>query len=87
MFTLTLQRLHSELPNAIIRQVADSGHLPHVDNPKLVSNLIVDFARRDRDSELVMPIKRQNACLDEIWLSSSCFPPSNDLINKEGSLI
>lgn len=43
-----MQRLHSELPNAILRQVPDSGHLPHVDKPKAVVKLIEDFIRNNR---------------------------------------
>ncbi|XP_021905432.1 uncharacterized protein LOC110820295 isoform X2 [Carica papaya] len=40
-------RLHSELQNAILRQVPDCGHLPHVEKPDHVAKLIVDFARGD----------------------------------------
>lgn len=36
-------RLHCELPNAIIRQIPDCGHLPHVERPINVSKLIVEF--------------------------------------------
>ncbi|XP_022948386.1 uncharacterized protein LOC111452078 isoform X2 [Cucurbita moschata] len=36
-------RLHCELPNAIMRIVTDSGHLPHVDSPASVSKLITEF--------------------------------------------
>ncbi|KAJ6290413.1 hypothetical protein OIU78_026194 [Salix suchowensis] len=42
-------KLHSELSNAIIREVPGSGHLPHVDNPKCVAKLIADFAQGDAD--------------------------------------
>ncbi|KAB5561004.1 hypothetical protein DKX38_005961 [Salix brachista] len=42
-------KLHSELSNAIIREVSDSGHLPHVDNPKCVAKLIANFAEDDAD--------------------------------------
>lgn len=38
-----LQRLHCELPNATIRQVADCGHLPHVEKPNSVARLISEF--------------------------------------------
>lgn len=38
-----MQRLHCELPNAIIRQIPDCGHLPHVERPINVSKLIVEF--------------------------------------------
>lgn len=44
-----MQKLHSELSNAIIREVSDSGHLPHVDNPKCVAKLIANFAEDDAD--------------------------------------
>ncbi|KAF2299327.1 hypothetical protein GH714_031567 [Hevea brasiliensis] len=40
-------KLHCELPNAIMRQVADSGHLPHVDKPNCAANLIAVFAIRE----------------------------------------
>ncbi|KAK4766971.1 hypothetical protein SAY86_014722 [Trapa natans] len=36
-------RLHAELPNAILKQVSNSGHLPHVEKPKDVVKLIEDF--------------------------------------------
>ena len=44
-----IQKLHSELSNAIIREVSGSGHLPHVDNPECVAKLIADFAQGDAD--------------------------------------
>lgn len=40
-----IQRLHSELPNAIIRQIPECGHIPHVEKPNSVAKLIVEFAR------------------------------------------
>ncbi|XP_022955466.1 uncharacterized protein LOC111457484 [Cucurbita moschata] len=40
-------RLHCELPNAIMRIITNSGHLPHVDNPASVSKLITDFVLHD----------------------------------------
>lgn len=36
-------RLHCELPNAIIRQIPKCGHIPHVEKPDAVTNLIKDF--------------------------------------------
>lgn len=55
-----MQRLHAELPNAILRQVSDSGHLSHVDKPKAVVKLIEDFV--------------QNSCWGErCWLHSHSF--------------
>ncbi|KAF6171392.1 hypothetical protein GIB67_009533 [Kingdonia uniflora] len=38
-------RLHGKLPNAIIRQISDCGHLPHVEKPDSVAKLIVDFVQ------------------------------------------
>lgn len=38
-----MQRLHCELPNAIIRQIPDCGHLPHVEKPSSVAKLMVEF--------------------------------------------
>lgn len=40
-----IQRLHSELPNAIIRQIPECGHIPHVEKPNSVAKLIVEFVR------------------------------------------
>ncbi|KAM0055758.1 putative 2-hydroxy-6-oxonona-2,4-dienedioate hydrolase [Helianthus debilis subsp. tardiflorus] len=36
-------RLHCELPNAIIRQIPECGHYPHVEKPDTVTKLIKDF--------------------------------------------
>jgi pimeloyl-ACP methyl ester carboxylesterase len=38
-----MQRLHCELPDAVIRQIPDCGHLPHVEKPNSVAKLILDF--------------------------------------------
>ncbi|XP_057482106.1 alpha/beta hydrolase domain-containing protein VTE7 isoform X5 [Actinidia eriantha] len=38
-------KLHCELPNSIIRQVPDCGHIPHVENPSFVAKLIMEFSR------------------------------------------
>ncbi|KAK6133762.1 hypothetical protein DH2020_032473 [Rehmannia glutinosa] len=40
-------RLHSELQNAIIRQIPDCGHIPHVEKPAAVSKLITEFVRAE----------------------------------------
>ncbi|KAL8241787.1 hypothetical protein R6Q59_012089 [Mikania micrantha] len=37
-------RLHCELPDAIIRQIPNCGHVPHVEKPDAVAGLITDFA-------------------------------------------
>ncbi|KAJ9707781.1 hypothetical protein PVL29_000042 [Vitis rotundifolia] len=44
-------RLHCELPNAIIRQIPDCGHLPHVEKPHSVSKLIMEFVQEDSYKE------------------------------------
>uniref|UniRef100_A0A7C9CL74 AB hydrolase-1 domain-containing protein n=1 Tax=Opuntia streptacantha TaxID=393608 RepID=A0A7C9CL74_OPUST len=36
-------RLHSELPNAILRPIPACGHIPHVEKPDTVTNLILKF--------------------------------------------
>ncbi|KAB2053196.1 hypothetical protein ES319_A12G170600v1 [Gossypium barbadense] len=36
-------RLHCELPNSIIRQIPDCGHLPHVEKPDSAARLILEF--------------------------------------------
>ncbi|KAI9124883.1 hypothetical protein K1719_004210 [Acacia pycnantha] len=41
------KRLHCELPEAIIRQISNCGHLPHVEKPDSVVKLIVEFVQRD----------------------------------------
>ncbi|CAL5369813.1 unnamed protein product [Camellia sinensis] len=42
-----VMRLHCELPNSIMRQIPDCGHLPHVEKPNAIAKLITDFAQRD----------------------------------------
>lgn len=39
-----MQRLQSELPNAVIQKVSECGHMPHVEKPDTIARLIVDFA-------------------------------------------
>lgn len=36
-------KLHCELPNAVIRQIPDCGHLPHVEKPESVARFISEF--------------------------------------------
>ncbi|KAG6396590.1 hypothetical protein SASPL_142742 [Salvia splendens] len=40
-------RLHSEIPNAMIRQIPECGHIPHIEKPAAVSKLIAEFVRAD----------------------------------------
>jgi len=42
-----LQRLHCELPDAIIRQIPNCGHLPHLERPDSTIKLIVEFVQRE----------------------------------------
>ncbi|CAK7326195.1 unnamed protein product [Dovyalis caffra] len=44
-------RLHCELPHAVIRQIPDCGHLPHVEKPNSVAKLILDFVGEDSYKE------------------------------------
>lgn len=46
-----MQRLQCELPNAIIRQIADCGHLPHVEKPNAVAKLILEYVQDDSRKE------------------------------------
>ncbi|XP_027098635.1 alpha/beta hydrolase domain-containing protein VTE7 isoform X3 [Coffea arabica] len=56
-----LQRLHSELPDATIRQIPDCGHLPHVEKPEMVARLIADFALSGTRKEEQNPIVLNSA--------------------------
>ncbi|KAI4314081.1 hypothetical protein L6164_027021 [Bauhinia variegata] len=40
-------QLHCELPDAIIRQIPDCGHLPHVERPNLVAKLIAEYVQQE----------------------------------------
>ncbi|XP_047963312.1 uncharacterized hydrolase YugF-like isoform X2 [Salvia hispanica] len=40
-------RLHSEIPNAMLRQIPECGHIPHVEKPAAVSKLIAEFIRAE----------------------------------------
>ncbi|XP_051144626.1 uncharacterized protein LOC127260756 [Andrographis paniculata] len=44
-------RLHGELPNAVLRQIPDCGHIPHVEKPAAVSKLITEFVQADSNVE------------------------------------
>lgn len=45
-------RLHCELPNAVIRQIPDCGHLPHVEKPSSVAKIIVELVQQDQYKEV-----------------------------------
>ncbi|PQP92668.1 uncharacterized protein Pyn_26979 [Prunus yedoensis var. nudiflora] len=45
-------RLHCELPNAVIRQIPDCGHLPHVEKPSSVAKMIVELVQQDQYKEV-----------------------------------
>ncbi|KAK4261000.1 hypothetical protein QN277_004056 [Acacia crassicarpa] len=40
-------RLHSELPDAILRQIPNCGHLPHLERPGSAVKLILEFVERE----------------------------------------
>lgn len=54
-----LQRLHCELPNAVIRQIPDCGHLPHVEKPSSVAKMIVELVQQDQHKEV--------QCIPQFW--------------------
>ncbi|KAF0907203.1 hypothetical protein E2562_015712 [Oryza meyeriana var. granulata] len=41
-------RLHQELPDAILRQVRECGHIPHVEKPREVAKHVLDFLGTQR---------------------------------------
>ncbi|KAL5193185.1 2-hydroxy-6-oxo-6-phenylhexa-2,4-dienoate hydrolase [Glycine soja] len=51
-------RLHWELADAIIRQIPDCGHLPHVERPDSVVKFIVEFvqSKTNTEKECVSPV-------------------------------
>ncbi|XP_073301316.1 alpha/beta hydrolase domain-containing protein VTE7-like isoform X3 [Primulina huaijiensis] len=55
-------RLQCELPNAIIQQVPDCGHIPHVEKPAAVSKLITDFVQVDGQVDIPASL----ACLKKV---------------------
>ena len=54
-----LQRLHCELPDAIIRQIPNCGHLPHLERPDSTIKLIVEFVQRES--------KTLSQCVAQVW--------------------
>ncbi|KAF1889730.1 hypothetical protein Lal_00025058 [Lupinus albus] len=53
-------QLHCELPDAIIRQIPNCGHLPHVEKPDSVVKLIVEFVQNQRE------FKKLSLCLTQV---------------------
>jgi len=43
-----LQQLHCELPDAILRQIPDCGHIPHLERPDSTIKLIVEFIQTEK---------------------------------------
>ncbi|CAL0312196.1 unnamed protein product [Lupinus luteus] len=44
-------QLHCDLSDAIIHQIPDCGHLPHVERPNSVVKFIAEFVKRDQGSK------------------------------------
>ncbi|KAL5197653.1 hypothetical protein ABZP36_001165 [Zizania latifolia] len=44
-------RLHQELPDAVLRQIGQCGHIPHVEKPREVATHVLDFLRTERAEE------------------------------------
>ncbi|CAI9296967.1 unnamed protein product [Lactuca saligna] len=63
-------RLHCELQNAIIRQIPNCGHIPHVEKPDAVADLITDFVPHQLPHTLsslpVVPEQEQNLLVRQI---------------------
>ncbi|KAL9270309.1 Alpha/beta hydrolase domain-containing protein [Drosera capensis] len=47
-------RLHCEMQNAQLRQIPDCGHIPHIERPKAVADLIAKFARTSSCRQIVL---------------------------------
>ena len=65
-----MQRLQHELQDAIIHQIPDCGHLPHIEKPNSVAKLIADFSLGDLCQEVhfnhFKPVKRPNFVIESI---------------------
>ncbi|XP_061347317.1 alpha/beta hydrolase domain-containing protein VTE7 [Gastrolobium bilobum] len=51
-------QLHCELPDAIVRQIPNCGHLPHVERPDTTIKLIAEFLQREA--------KKLNQCVSQV---------------------
>lgn len=57
---LFLQQLHCELPDAVLRQIPDCGHIPHLERPDSAIKLIVEFIQTEKKklSKLVSQVSQ-----------------------------
>ncbi|KZV42379.1 hypothetical protein F511_40705 [Dorcoceras hygrometricum] len=55
-------RLHCELPNAVIRQIPDCGHIPHIEKPAALSKLILEFVQVDGQVNIPAGV----ACVEKV---------------------
>lgn len=71
-FAFALQRLQQELPHAILRQVGQCGHIPHVEKPMEAAKHVLDFLGSDRaeKEEHTSPVSSAQPTLRYISLLS-----------------
>lgn len=45
MWTITffIQKLNAELPDSVLLQIPDCGHIPHIEKPESLTKFILDF--------------------------------------------
>ncbi|OWM89472.1 hypothetical protein CDL15_Pgr024220 [Punica granatum] len=55
------ERLHCELPSAILHQIPDCGHIPHVEKPGAVVKLITEFVLEEDRRELLLVSQPRDA--------------------------
>ncbi|KAL6657638.1 hypothetical protein ACP70R_005418 [Stipagrostis hirtigluma subsp. patula] len=48
-------RLHQELPDAILRQVRQCGHIPHVEKPREAAKHVLEFLEQDKAEKPYRP--------------------------------
>jgi pimeloyl-ACP methyl ester carboxylesterase len=58
-----LQQLHCELPDAILRQIPDCGHIPHLERPDSTVKLIAEFIKTEK--------KKLSRCVPQVSQVSS----------------
>lgn len=81
LWLLLFQRLHCELPDAIIRQIPDCGHLPHVETPSSVVKFIVEFVQKDTKSKTI------NQRVSPVWRLNTFLPFSNSEGNRTADIL